>query len=254
MYQKTLRKFSVTVSSLTPIGVRTLLQSGAEFLGELRVFSVGGDALAPELVARLLNCRRGGELYLTYGLTQAGPRVSTLAAHLESPERFASVGRPMEGTSVFLRDTGDGMGLQQLFVSSETVMKRSIGRVEGRAGHDALPPRTVATGDAFEQDADGYLYFKGRLSDFINRKGEKISLAAVRRIAAQLPSVISARTLVIKGEDGGEDFDLELRVDASMLDVKVDRDEMLRGLLRRSEMPRSIRIAPANELVTHRHK
>jgi long-chain acyl-CoA synthetase len=254
MYRKTLSDFAVTVSSLTPIGVRSLLQSDAEFLSGLRVFSVGGDALDPELVARLLHCRKGGELYLTYGLTQAGPRVSTLAAHAEPPERFGSVGRPLTGTSVFLRDTGDGLGIQQLFVSSETVMRRTIGCVEGRPSHDALPPRTIATGDAFEQDGAGYLYFKGRLCDFINRKGEKVSLAAVRRIAAQLPSVVSARTLVIKGEDGAEDFDLELRVDASMKDRIPDGDELLRGLLRRTEMPRKIRITTANELAVHHHK
>jgi acyl-coenzyme A synthetase/AMP-(fatty) acid ligase len=133
-------------------------------------------------------------------------------------------------------------------------MKRSIGRVEGRPNHQTLPNGTIATGDAFEQDADGYLYFKGRLCDYINRKGEKISLAAVRRVATQLPGVVTARTFIIRNKDGGEDFDLELRVDASMLDLKSDRDELLRGLLRRSEMPRAIRIAPAGELAAHRHK
>ena len=59
---------------------------------------MGGDALAPELVARLVELRKGKEVYITYGLTQAGPRVSTLAAHAEPASRFASVGLPHEGT------------------------------------------------------------------------------------------------------------------------------------------------------------
>ena len=84
-------------------------------------------------------------------------------------------------------------------------MKRSIGRVEGRAPHEPSS-RTIATGDAFEQDADGYLFFRGRLGDFIGRRGEKINLAAVRRVASQLPHVITARTLVVR-ENGSEDFD-----------------------------------------------
>ena len=80
-----------------------------------------------------------------------------------------------------------------------------------------MAPRTIATGDWFDLDQDGYLYFKGRLSDFLSRKGEKISLAAVRRLSAGLPHVVSARTRVFKHADGSEDFDLELRVDAASL-------------------------------------
>src|SRR6202790_5642897 len=249
-YKKTLRDYDVTVSSLTPVLARSLLQSDARFLSRLRVLSVGGDALESDMVARLVDLRQGGELYLTYGLTQAGPRVSTLAAHAEPPHRYASVGRPMEGTTVSLRPTRDACGLKQLYVTSDTVMKRAIGRVEGRPHHDLAGPQTIATGDAFDQDADGYLYFKGRLGDYISRKGEKISLAAVRRLASQLPHVVSAKTMVIGHEDGGQDFDLELCLNASP-DALLDPREMLRGVLRRTEMPRSIRIEPANETNAH---
>jgi acyl-coenzyme A synthetase/AMP-(fatty) acid ligase len=134
-------------------------------------------------------------------------------------------------------------------------MKRAIGRVEGRA-NDLVAHQTIATGDCFEQDADGYLYFKARLSDFISRKGEKISLAAVRRLAAELPHVVSARTLLFKHKDGTEDFDLELRVDASALapDPKSEAQELLNRRLRRNEMPRAIHIAQANEMDAQRYK
>jgi acyl-CoA synthetase (AMP-forming)/AMP-acid ligase II len=246
LYEKTIRERLVTVSSLTPVLANSLILSGANVLSVLRVLTIGGDALEAEKVGRLLELRRGGELYITYGLTQAGPRVSTLAAHAESVTRYSSVGLPLPGTSISLGPAKDFSGLRELYVTSDTVMKRSIGRVEGRA-HDGLAaPNTVATGDAFEQDADGYLYFKGRLSDYINRNGEKISLAAVRRVAALLPHVLSARTTVVGRVDGGEDFDLELSLGESA-DVPLDPKEMLRGILRRTEMPRAVRISMANE-------
>jgi acyl-CoA synthetase (AMP-forming)/AMP-acid ligase II len=253
LYRKTLRDYGVTVSSLTPVLARSILHSQESFLDALhglRVLSVGGDFVEPETVARLVDIRRGGELYVTYGLTQAGPRVSTLAAHAEPPHRHNSVGRPMEGTTVFLRPTGDAGGMKQLYVTSDTVMKRPIGSVEGRPHHGLAGPQTIATGDAFDQDDDGYLYFKGRLCDYISRKGEKISLAAVRRLALQLPNVVSAKTTVIKHEDGGEDFDLELRLSAAK-NEKSDPREMLRGLLRRTEMPRSIHVEVTNETSAH---
>jgi acyl-coenzyme A synthetase/AMP-(fatty) acid ligase len=247
-----LADYGVTISSLTPVLVRSMLQADAGFLQNLRVLTVGGDALEPEMVARLLEIRHGGELYLTYGLTQAGPRVSTLAAHAEPPRRYSSVGRPMAGTSVFLRPVSGARDLKQLYVTSETIMTRVIGRIEGRPDYDPAA-RTIATGDAFEQDDDGYLYFTGRLCDFISRKGEKISLAAVRRLVSQLPQVSNAKTLIVEHKDGGEDFDLELSLHDG-IEAPPDPREMLRGVLRRTEMPRAMRIEAAKEVSANRFK
>jgi acyl-CoA synthetase (AMP-forming)/AMP-acid ligase II len=255
-YRKTLEDFRITISSLTPVSVRSVLESDPQVLTGMKVLSVGGDALSPDLAARLVELRKGKEVYLTYGLTQAGPRVSTLAAHAEPSFRYSSVGLPLEGTEVSLCPIEDGSEQKQLFVTSETVMKRPIGLVEGRQNNDLVAPRTIATGDAFDQDEGGYLYFIGRLSDFISRKGEKISLAAVRRLAAGLPHVISARTPLFRHADGTEDFDLVLRVEvnANGLDRKTETHEMLTKLLRRTEMPRTIRIEPASEMDGHSYK
>jgi acyl-CoA synthetase (AMP-forming)/AMP-acid ligase II len=254
-YKKALEVYGITVSSLTPVGIRAVLQTDATVLSGLRVLSVGGDALEPDLVARLVELRKEKEVYITYGLTQAGPRVSTLAAHAEPSSRYSSVGLAHEGTTVSLHPLEDGSGRKQLYVNSATVMKRTIGRVEGRP-NDLMAPQTIATGDAFDQDKDGYLYFLGRLSDFISRKGEKISLAAVRRLAAELPNVVNAKTIIFKHEDGSEDFDLELRVDASAhaTHEKSDMRGVLGSLLQRSEMPRAIHIEPANEMDGQRYK
>jgi acyl-CoA synthetase (AMP-forming)/AMP-acid ligase II len=253
LYQKIVKEQEVTISSLTPVLIRSILQSDASYLEKLRVLTVGGDTLEAESVGRLVKIRPNRELYLTYGLTQAGPRVATLAAHDEPPHRYGSVGLPLKGTSVYLRPAANVDGLNQLYVTSETVMKRSIGWVEGRTHHDLVAPQSIATGDAFEEDAEGYLYFKGRLGDYISRKGEKISLAAVRRLVSQLPHVVSAKTMVVGHRENGEDFDLELRMDGSM-ELPEDPREMLRGLLRRTEMPRNIRIETTNEVSIQGYK
>jgi acyl-CoA synthetase (AMP-forming)/AMP-acid ligase II len=253
LYSRTLHEYGVTISSLTPVLIRSLLHADVNFLSELRVLTVGGDALEPDLVARLVEYRRGADLYLTYGLTQAGPRVSTLAAHAETSRRYGSVGRPIEGTATFLRPTADGSGRKQLYVTSESVMKRPVGRVDGRLYHGLVGPQTIATGDAFEQDEQGYLFFKGRLCDFISRDGVKISLAGVRRAARQLSHVLSAKTTVIQYEDGSEDFDLELGLD-SCANPAMDAREMLRGLLIRGEMPRSIHVESTNGIEAHPYK
>jgi acyl-CoA synthetase (AMP-forming)/AMP-acid ligase II len=245
-YLKALDRHGVTVTSLTPVLVRSLLQAAAVLPGHARTLTVGGDVLPPDDVGRLLKSRPGRELFLTYGLTQAGPRVSTLAAHEEPPERHSSVGLPLPGTRVWLENV-DGMdGGRQLIVASDTVMRRRIGLVEGRGSDNGSAPGVVATGDLFEQDSDGYLYFKGRLSDFIVRGGDKICLAAIRRVAATLPRVMRATTRVLTCQGGAADYELILSVDPS---DRSDSDEFraqLGRLLCRNEMPAGITVMPWN--------
>ncbi len=249
-YSRTLARYGVTISSLTPLLVRSLLHVDPSLATGLRVLTVGGDALAPEDVGRLLQWRPGGQLYLTYGLTQAGPRVATLAAHDEPPHRHCSVGRPLAGTKVFLKEIGDGTGMKQLLVSSACVMRRRIGLVEGAAHGELETPGTIATGDIFEQDADGYLYFLGRLTDYIIRDGDKICLAAVRRVATSLPHVIHARTSVVRREDGETDFDLMLHPSKPGQDYT----GLLRKMLRSAEMPRRIHIEVAGHANSSQYK
>ncbi len=249
-YAQTISRFGVTVSSLTPILVRSLLQTDPATANGPRVLSVGGDTLAREDVSQLLRRRPGKELYLTYGLSQAGPRVSTLSAHAEPANRHNSVGRPLPGTVVSLEQIAGDASMKELKVSSATVMRRRIGLVEGRPQQEVPISGTVCTGDIFEQDSDGYLYFHGRLSDFIIKKGEKICLAAVRRIANQLPHVVHAGTRIVRSETGEEDFELTLHVSTPSNDIS----DLLRTRLRRTEMPCNIHVEMSDRASCRGHK
>jgi acyl-CoA synthetase (AMP-forming)/AMP-acid ligase II len=252
-YAAAVAAHGVTVSALTPIQVRSLLQHRQALPESLRVLSVGGDSLAPAHVGELLGLRPGRELYLTYGITQAGPRVSTLAAHREPERRYASVGLPLAGTRVTLADLGDDSGRTELLISSDTLMRRRIGLVEGRRGDDLIPgpERWLHTGDVFTQDEEGYLFYKGRLTEYILRGGEKVSLATVRRLATQLPGVLAARTKVEPTGDG-EDFDLTLVVtDAPSLPGPDQYRTLLARSVRRGELPHAIHVVvdqPANAI------
>ena len=239
-YLRTIADHEVTVSSLTPLLARRVLRGDGQPCSCLRVLTVGGDSLAEEHVKRLLDRRPDGELFITYGLTQAGPRVSTLAAHREPAHRYASVGRPLDGTRVWLDDTAKDSAARQLLVASDTVMRRRIGLVEGHPQNDLREPGVLATGDLFEQDADGYLFFRGRLCDFVVRRGEKICLAAVRRVASQLPQVCRARTRVLQRKEGDSEIVLALTIAKGAQGRADEFRTRLITLLRRSEMPDSI--------------
>lgn len=231
-YSRTLREWGITCSSLTPVLVRQLHAAGWQAPRELRKLTVGGDSPGAELVGWLV--AQDLEVYLTYGLTEAGPRVSTLAAHLEPPSRYESVGLPLEGVSVALRDG-------ELLVTSDTVLERRVGRVEGRPSPAGLAPGQIATADLFDIDDDGYLYHRGRLADFIVMNGMKVSLTSVRRVAASLPGVVRTAT---QAKDGGYLLDLYHENPHAADPVELRR--ALRSRLLRGEWPTEMRLLPAD--------
>jgi acyl-CoA synthetase (AMP-forming)/AMP-acid ligase II len=238
------RRHGISVASLTPIQARMLLAQSDTWPARLRVLTVGGDTTLRQDVEALLRLRGSRELYLTYGLTQAGPRVSTLAAHAASVMQLASVGIPLPGVTVSLRQTdGDGQ-TGELLVASPTVMKRQIGQIDDPA-RDWVGLNAIATGDIFRIDA-GYLYFQGRRSDFVMINGSKVPLASIRRIAAACPGVLAVKTKVLGVAqplaEPPTGYELSLVINSNTERVRADLQSRLRSWLRPNELPRQIHI------------
>ncbi|WP_162795003.1 class I adenylate-forming enzyme family protein [Nonomuraea lactucae] len=241
-YHRVLRGHDVGISSLTPTLAAGLAESGFEPPKALRVLTVGGATLHPRHVTGLLS--PGRRLYLTYGLTEAGPRVATLAAHEEPPHRYASVGLPLPGVRTRLRPPGFGDGSGELLVESETVLRRRV--PEG--GPDPLvAPGTVATGDVFEIDRDGYHYFRGRLADSVVVNGEKVWLPSIREIASSIPGVRRSATRVHRAANGECHYDLDVYVRDPGPRRVAEIERALARLLLRGERPRHITLHPASE-------
>jgi acyl-CoA synthetase (AMP-forming)/AMP-acid ligase II len=237
-YARSLSEHDITVSSLSPTLVRTVLQDDRPFPLTLRAITVGGDALETAHVREMLKRRPHGELYLTYGLTEAGPRVSTLAAHQEPPTRYTSVGRPLPGVSVSL-DRPSPAGIGELLVTTDTAMVSRVGDTDVTR-RVLVGTRTLATGDGFRTDDDGYLYFCGRLSDFVVINGDKVSLRWVREVIGALPGVLHVRTQVIDcaaGDPMRRRYRLHVTVTEVTPEVRATVHRRIREVLLRVEFP-----------------
>ncbi|MFJ4692449.1 class I adenylate-forming enzyme family protein [Streptomyces sp. NPDC088766] len=241
-YLDTVAGRGVTLSSLTPSLVKSVVTAGGELPGALRTLTVGGQALDPSYVSRLLKLNPELALFVTYGLTEAGPRVSTLAAHREPPHRHGSVGLPLDGVEVLTRPTGTGE--RELLVRSDTVYRLRVGEAAPSKRGDLVEPGLLATGDVGHVDDDGYVHVTGRSSDFAMVRGEKVSTATVRRAAESLPGVVRAATRITAVDDDSATLALDVYVDSAVPPSEAELRRHLRSLLTRNELPLTVRIRP----------
>jgi len=246
-YRAAIAEHGIDVSSITPALARQFVAQGIALPHRLRTLTVGGDQLAGRHVGELLALHRG-ELYLTYGLTEAGPRVATLAAHREPPAHWRSVGLPLPGVEVSLRDVrADGVG--ELVVESDTVLSRKAGQVRGQP---LLAPGRIATGDLFSMNAAGYLFFEGRLRDFVVVRGEKVSLFSMRQAAESVPGIERARALVSHEGDGDPVVELVVyAADPSRTTAETVHRQLGR-LLMRGELPHRVSVMAADDFEFHK--
>ncbi|PTR23744.1 MULTISPECIES: class I adenylate-forming enzyme family protein [unclassified Pseudomonas] len=216
-YLEDIHEHRITASSVTPVLLRQINAHSQSLPGCLRLLTVGGDLAAATEVNQCLTANPGLELYLTYGISEAGPRVSTCAAHRASPQQLSSVGLPLEGTQVMILRPSPDSAEGELLVSSDTLLTRKIGQDSHTPIIELNGKRWLKTGDIFSQDHDGYLYFKGRHSDFIVIRDEKVNLGAIKQMCKRVPGVLACRTEVVSDSSVPAGFQLELTVDRDVV-------------------------------------
>ena len=185
-----IQKERISICGITPTIARDLLRRGT-VLPDLRSMSIGGDRVSRAEVTSLLSKPFINELYITYGLTEAGPRVSVLPAHLAPVDTYDSVGKPFNGVSIRI-EKPDAGGVGQLLVKTPSVCRRKVG--PGILRQPFTSDGYLETGDLFTKDAAGYLRYVARKADILIVKGEKLNTRSIDLIAESHPDVECART------------------------------------------------------------
>lgn len=185
-----IRKERISICGITPTIARDLLRRGT-VLPALRSMSIGGDRVAPEEVLSLLGKPFINELYITYGQTEAGPRISVLPAHVAPVESYDSVGMAFGEVSTRI-DMPDAGGVGQLLVKTPSACRRKVG--ENILRQPFTSDGFLETGDLFTKDADGYLRYVARKADILIVKGEKLNTRSIDLVAQSHPDVEFART------------------------------------------------------------
>jgi long-chain acyl-CoA synthetase len=200
----------VTTATVVPTmldRIVTVLEAGDHDLPSLRNLAYGGSKVGLPLVRRALELLPDVGFVNAYGLTETSSTIAVLtpedhrqaqsASDAAVAKRLASVGQPVPGIEVQIRDE-NGTVLPpgqagELFVRGDQVSGRYTGIGSVLDADGWFPTRDIAI-----LDEDGYLFIGGRSDDTIIRGGENIAPAELEDVLIEHPGV---RDVAVVGVD-----------------------------------------------------
>ncbi|HZS49467.1 MAG TPA: AMP-binding protein [Bryobacterales bacterium] len=197
---ETMIREKVTGLPLVPTMAAILLQMDLSTyrFPALRYITNTAAALPVHQIAQLRKIFPHVKIYSMYGLTEC-KRVSYLPPD-QIDIRPKSVGKAIPNEEVYIVDErGQRVGpgtVGELVIRGSNVMKGYWGLPEET--EKVLKPgpmpgeRVLYSGDLFQMDEEGYLYFVGRKDDIIKTKGEKVSPREVEEVLYGLEGIAEA--------------------------------------------------------------
>jgi long-chain-fatty-acid--[acyl-carrier-protein] ligase len=178
-----------TVLMGTPTFLSYILDRAAPGdLASLRVILLGAEKCPPAVFEHCARLAPAASVLEGYGITECSPVVSV---NRPGANRRGSLGQVLPGVEVCVVDLDSHAELPRDQQGLLLVSGRSV--FPGYLNPDAPSPfverdgrRWYVTGDLGWQDADGYLWFAGRLRRFLKAGGEMISLPALEEPFTQL--------------------------------------------------------------------
>lgn len=198
------KEFGVTYTSFVPSLLDVIVNNYSYEMFEgtaLRKISVGS---APASFGQLLNYRnyfKDQTLFLTYGQTEAGPRITTLRVNDADEEKLKSVGKLISGTEVRI-DCPDDHGIGELQVKADWQM---LGYYkDADASSSVRQEEWLKTGDLARVDIGGYVFLCGRKKDLIISGGVNISPMEIESVLNSIPEVKESMVLPVPDKKRGE--------------------------------------------------
>jgi long-chain acyl-CoA synthetase len=165
------------------------------FGGQLRIFTIGGAPLAPDVELFL---REASFPYaIGYGLTETAPLVAGTGP---GKTRYRSTGFPIPGTQIRIDQPDPSTGEGEILIKGPMVMKGYFKDPERTAEvltHDGW----FRSGDLGVFDKKGYLYIKGRLKNMIlGPNGKNIYPEELESLINEFDLVLESLVYELEGQ------------------------------------------------------
>ncbi len=179
----------------------------------LRALSYGGGKMPLSVIERAMQLFPETDFTNAYGLTETsstitllGPddhRAAAASAEPDARRRLTSVGRPLPGLELEIRDA-EGNSLPpgergEVYVRGEQVSGEYLDQGSRLEAEGWFPTR-----DGGFLDAAGFLFLDGRIDDVIVRGGENLSPGEIEETLLAHPAVADCAVVGVPDEEWGE--------------------------------------------------
>jgi long-chain acyl-CoA synthetase len=210
-------------------------------LSSLR-FCLSGGAALPVEVKQRFEAITGCKVLEGYGLSETSPVVATNPP--EGLVKHASIGMPLPGTVISLRDLGDPTKEVPVGEKGEICVKGP----QVMLGYYKRPDETaeqmvggfLRTGDVARMDDEGYFFIEDRIKDLIISSGFNVYPRRVEEAVYEHPAVAEVTVIGIKDKKRGEAPKAFVRLKPGASATTEELFEHLAARISKIEMPSAI--------------
>ncbi len=221
------RRLKKAALHISPSQLRFMLKEKTVPPLGLDIISVGGGSVDTGSLREITKKLPDTKIYVTYGLTEAGPRVSTgqWENHAEG-----YIGKPLSQveTSVLNNNEFKKTGSGKLAIKSPTLKKNPTA--------SEIENDWLVTRDHVEIKENGEIYFKGRENDLINFGGISLYPADIETVVRSHPNVRDCVVLKVPSSTYEEE---PLLVVEPVIDTK-DLRQFMKDKLSAGQIPKKI--------------
>lgn len=187
--------------------VREVQESGFDTSGLIvRLCVMAGAQCTEKTINDTRNVLGIKDILVMYGMTEAGPGVSSTVAEDSMDVKTHTVGKPWPGTEIKLDNTyidDDGLEKGEICVRGYNVMQGFF--LDSKATAQTIDRNSwLHTGDIGSIRPDGNLMICGRIKDIIIKNGENISPSEIEGLVEGYPGVREAMAVGAKDDRFGE--------------------------------------------------
>jgi long-chain acyl-CoA synthetase len=210
-------------------------------------FCLSGGAPLPVEVKQKFEKLTGCKLVEGYGLSEASPSVT--CNPLEGAVKEGSIGQPLPGTIVSLRDLADPtrevpQGEKgEICISGPQVMKGYWNKPEETANQ--FVGGYLRTGDVGIMDADGFIFIVDRIKDLIICSGYNVYPRRIEEAIYEHPAVEEVTVIGIKDDYRGEAPKAFIKLRSGSSATREDIERHLEAKISKIEMPAEIEFRDA---------
>ena len=238
----------VTMVSLVP----TVLQRIVDAIKAptLRAILLGGEFIPMPLLQECV--RRNLPVYKTYGMSETFAQSTTFCVQ-DYPHKLASVGYPLDGVTIDIRNP-DEQGVGEVWLSSPMLMKGYLNKepIQGAFNTD----------DIGYVDDDGFLYLLNRRKDIIISGGENIYPKEIEDVLYGMDGISECAVIPVSDPKWGQVPVLCVVTDCSEEDIlqyllsrlakyKVPKQIIYYDMLPKNSMGKILRQKLINSFLNH---